>query len=320
MSIRRVNLNTMSQLEIKHLKMICSIARTGNMTKAAETLFISQSALSQQLKDIEGKLNVDLFFRTRKKMTLTPTGKELLQAAENIIETLEGAELEIARRVSGESGEFKVGTQCLFCYKWLPGVLARFQEKFPNIEFEIGASIEPERELEEKRYDVVIGTAVNQKADETLSTHPLFEDQMVCIMSNDNPLATHHYINLEDFEEFCLISHAEKSSNRFYLTILKPRAIEPKKFMTIAQPQAIIEMVASGFGISAVPRWAVRSALESNQISALPITRKGFPLTWNAISLKNSSVPVFQREFINIVGRMNPSDAHSISPAANDIT
>lgn len=298
----------MGQLEIKHLKMISSIARTGNMTKAAEALFISQSALSQQLKDIEGKLNVDLFFRTSRKMILTSTGKELLQVAEGIIETLEASELEIARRVSGESGEFRVGTQCLFCYKWLPGVLAKFQEKFPNIEFEIGSSISPERELAEKTYDVIIGTAVGERGNETFSTHPLFEDQMVCIMGNDHPLSSHPYVNLEDFKECCLISHAEKNSNRFYLTILKPRAIEPKKIMTIAQPQAIIEMVASGFGISAVPRWAIRSALEANQLSALPITRKGFPLTWHATFLKNSAVPVFQKEFINIVGRMNPSE------------
>lgn len=306
---------SMSQLEIKHLKMICAIAQTGNITRAAESLFISQSALSQQLKDIEGKLNVDLFFRTRKKMILTSTGKKLLQTAENIIEVLEGAELEIARRVSGESGEFKVGTQCLFCYKWLPGVLAKFQERFPNIEFEIGSSINSETELEEKKYDVIIGTAVGEKGDETFSTYPLFEDQMVCIMSNDHPLSSNPYLHLEDFKECCLISHAEKNNNRFYLTILKPKAIEPKKFMTIAQPQAIIEMVASGFGISAVPRWAVKSSLEAKQICALPITRRGFPLTWHATFLKNSSVPVFQKEFLNIVSKMNPSDTTTISLA-----
>lgn len=311
-------IKTMSQLEIKHLKMVLAIARTGNMTKAAESLFISQSALSQQLKDIEGKLSVDLFFRTRKRMILTSTGKELLQAAESIIERLEEAELEIARRVSGESGEFRVGTQCLFCYKWLPGVLAKFQERFPNIEFEIGSSINSATELEDKRYDVIIGTAVGERGDETFSTYPLFEDQMVCIMSNGHPLSSHPYIHLEDFQEFCLISHAEKNSNRFYLTILKPKAIEPKKFMTIAQPQAIIEMVASGFGISALPRWAVKSSLEARQICALPITKRGFPLTWHATFLKNSTVPVFQKEFLNIVSRMNPSDTTPINLAVND--
>lgn len=296
----------MSQLEIKHLKMIRSIAKTGNMTKAAESLFISQSALSQQLKDIEGRLNVDLFFRTPKKMILTPTGKKLLKTAEQVIETLEDTELEIAKMVSGDSGEFKVGTQCLFCYKWLPRVLAVFQDKFPNIEFEIGTSVNLIQELETKKYDVIItGAGAN---DDKFTCLPLFQDQMVCIMKNGHPLTTRPYIRLEDFNGSCLISHSEKKHNKFYQAALKPEGIEPKKFITIGQPQAIIEMVAAGFGISIVPGWAVKSALEANQISAVPITRKGLPLTWNATFLKNNAAPVFQKEFINIVGRMNITD------------
>ena len=293
----------MSQLEIKHLKMIRSIARTGNMTKAAENLYISQSALSQQLKDIEGRLNIDLFFRTPKKMILTPTGKKLLKTADQVMETLEDTELEIAKIVSGDSGEFKVGTQCLFCYKWLPRVLSVFQDKFPNIEFEIGASVNLTEELETKRYDVIITVA--GAVDDNFTNLPLFRDQMVCIMKNGHPLSTRPYIRLEDFNGSCLITHAEKKSNKFYQAALKPEGIEPRKFMTIGQPQAIIEMVSAGFGISVVPGWAVKSALKASQICAVPITRKGLPLTWNATFIKNNAAPVFQKEFIKIIGRMN---------------
>lgn len=289
--------------------MIQSIAKTGNMTRAAERLFVSQSALSQQLKDIEGKLNIDLFFRTRKKMILTSTGKKLLQTADNIIETLEDTELEIAKMVSGDSGEFKVGTQCIFCYKWLPGVLAIFQKKFPNIDFELGSSINPYAELEEKKYDLII-TGAGMEV-EPFCVTPLFKDQMVCIMAKGHPLSTHPFFRLEDFKDSCVIAHDDKKQNRFYQTALKPSGIEPRKMMTIAQPQAIIEMVAAGLGISIVPRWAVKSILEEKQISALPITQKGVPLTWNATFPKNIAVPVFQKEFINIVRKINPCDALS---------
>ncbi|MCP3901663.1 MAG: LysR family transcriptional regulator, partial [Desulfobacteraceae bacterium] len=164
----------MSQLEIKHLKMISSIAKTGNMTKAAEKLFISQSALSQQLKDIEGRLNVDLFSRTRKKMSLTSTGKKLLQTAEHVIEKLEDAELEIEKIVSGDKGELKVGTQCLFCYKWLPKIMTTFQDKYPNVEFEIGSSVDLYNELESGKYDLVI-TGAGVGVDDFVHA-PLFND------------------------------------------------------------------------------------------------------------------------------------------------
>lgn len=121
------------------------------MTKAADRLFITQSALSQQLKDIEEKLQIDLFFRTRKKMLLTPVGQKLLQSAEKIVGLLDEAELEIAKLAGGQRGELKVGTQCIFCFKWLPQLLRTFQAEFPKIEFEIGTSYDLERELQEKK-------------------------------------------------------------------------------------------------------------------------------------------------------------------------
>jgi LysR family transcriptional regulator for metE and metH len=286
--------------------MICAIADTGNMTRAAEKLFISQSALSQQLKDIEGKLKIDLFFRTRKKMVLTPIGRKLLEKAEHVIETVEDAELEIAQLVSGERGELKVGTQCIFCYKWLPRVMRVFQHKFPKVDFEIGNSGNLAEELETGRYDFVI-TASAAK-DDHFDYLPLFADQMVCILPKDHPLSSRSYVRFEDFNGFNLISHAEKAQNRFYQLVLKPNGVEPKRLMTVGQPLAIIEMVAAGFGISVFPRWAIKSALETAGITARPITRNGFPLTWQAAFLKNRQLPVYQKAFINIVGKMNIED------------
>ncbi len=293
----------MSQIEVKHLKMISSIARTGNMTKSAQNLFITQSALSQQLKDIESKLSADLFYRTRKKMILTPIGKKVLKTADKVIEQLEDTELEIAKIVSGESGELKVGTQCIFCYKWLPKVLAVFQEKYPNIEFEIGRSIAFEEELESKQFDLVI--TAGQQIKDHFKSYMLFEDQMVCIVSNSHPLSALPYVKWEDFGGECLISHSDKQSNRFYKGILKPIGVELRRFMTIEQPQAIIEMVSAGFGISMFPKWALKNVMESSNIKALSITGHGIPVTWSATVLKAQDVMGYQKEFINIVSKMN---------------
>ncbi len=293
----------MNHLEIKHLRMLCAISETGNMTRAAEKLYISQSALSQQLKDIEGKLKVDLFFRTRKRMILSPTGKKLLETAQRVIEAMENTELEIARTVLGDHGELKVGTQCIFCYKWLPRVMRIFQNKFPNVDFEIGNSSNLAAELEAGKYDLVI-TASAPK-DDKYEYLPLFADQMVCIMPADHPLSSRSWIRFQDFNGINLISHAEKAHNRFYQQILKPKGVEPKRMMTVGQPMAMLELVASGFGISVFPRWALQSTLQADGITARPITRGGFPLTWRAAFLKNSQIPVFQREFVHIASKLN---------------
>jgi LysR family transcriptional regulator, regulator for metE and metH len=296
----------MGQIEIKHLKMIRSIAETGNLTKSAESLFVTQSALSQQLKDIEAKLNVDLFARTRKKMILTATGKKLLTTAEKIIDTLEETELEIARIVSGDAGEFRVGTHCIFCYKWLPSVLSSFQQKFPNVTFELGTSTALVKDLEDKRFDVVIAAMPIES--DSVDYTPLFSDRLMCIMSPDDPARAKPFVSLEDFKDICLITHAEKMNNGFYQRLLKPKGIEPARMMIISQPQAIQEMVAAGFGKAVVPGWAIQDAVESGQVVALPITRRGgIPITWGALSLKKGTAPVFQNEFIRMATRMNPA-------------
>ncbi len=207
--------------------MISTIAETQNITKAAEKLFLTQSALSQQLKHIESRLMTDLFFRTKRKMILTSTGKRVLKAANHVIDILDDTELEIAKIVNGDKGELKVGTQCMFCYKWLPSVLAVFQTKFPNIEFEIGNSENVFNELESEKFDFVI-TGLPQD-DDTLKYFPLFKDQMVCIMPIDHPLTTKPYIEFLDFTNENLIFNSERGKDMFFKDALKFGNIAPKR-------------------------------------------------------------------------------------------
>ncbi len=296
----------MSMLEIKHFRMICALAESGNMTRAAEKLSISQSALSQQLKDIETKLGADLFFRARQKMITTEVGRQLQDTAVEVLEAVDQAERGIATRMKGEKGELKVGTQCIFCYKWLPEVMRLFHAKFPNIEIAIGNSVDLSAELEEKKYDLIISGAVSTS--EAHTTVPLFQDQLVCIMNASHPLAGERFVRYQDFAGSNLISHADKGKNRFYQLVLKAKGIEPRRVMNVGAPQAIVEMVGAGFGIAIFPRWAITEALENGRITSRPIGAHGYPLTWHAVSLKNSNTPIYQQEFIRSIGSLKVTD------------
>lgn len=292
----------MGCLEIKHLRMLKALSETENMTRAARRLCISQSALSQQLKDIENKLEVALFFRTPKKMVLTPVGRRLLDKAAGAMETIEAAELEIVKAASDGRGSLRVGTQCIFCYKWLPHVMTAFQERFPAVEIEIGNATQPEAELAEGRYDVVV-TAVPGR-DAACVYMPLFEDQLVCIMPPGLDLGASPFIPLEAFRAHKLISHAETARSKFYQYVLRPKGVEPAGLMTVGAPNAIVAMVAAGFGLSVFPAWAVQSAVAAGTICARPITRGGLPLTWRAVFQKESRMPVYQQAFIQIITQM----------------
>ncbi len=288
-------------LEIKHFRMIHAIAESGSMTQASKKLYISQSALSQQLKDIEEKLQISLFFRTKKKMLLTPAGKKLLTTAKSVLQAVESAELELAKLVAGEHGQLKIGTHCIFCFKWLPEVMRQFQQKFPNIDVEIGTSEEPTADLNKKTFDIVITGRVLSEKEYTSQT--LFQDQLVCVMSQDNPLHCQEYIAPQDFKESNLISHTDKGS-RIRELVLKPNGIEPKRFMCVGQPHAILELVSAGLGVSIFPRWAIQTDTTNKPLVARPISKSGLPITWSAVSLKSANVPIFQQEFVRIIKRM----------------
>ncbi len=290
--------------------MVHAIVETGNMTRAAEKLYISQSALSQQLKDIENKLQIDIFHRTRKKMVLTSTGRKLLKTADQVIDLIDDTELEIAKLAGGDTGELKVGTHCIFCFKWLPGIMDCFRKRFPKVELEIGTSHAPDRDLEQKKYDIII--SARSLPDPSYNQQALFQDQLVCIMQTDHPLAEQNYVRLQDFQGINMISHVEKRESRFYELLLQPEGIEPKCFMTVGQPLAIIELVLAGLGVSVFPLWAVADAVETGSLVARPISKKGVPLTWKAQFLKTNNMPVHHKEFIRMMQKKNVVDTLSV--------
>ncbi len=294
----------MAFLEIKHLRMVRTLADIGNMTRAAKILALSQSALSQQLKDIEDKLGVALFYRTRKRMLLTSAGERLLQAAESIVDRLDATERDIVAMANGESGALKVGTQCIFCFRWLPRLMEDFQQRFVGIDFEIGISHEPAADLLQRKYDVVV-TAL-APGNNNFDHVPLFCDELICIMGCDHPLSSRPHMRLADFHGQKLISHVTREESSFYQRILRPRGIEPGRFMAVGQPQAIIELAGAGLGIGIFPRWAIKSTLATagTALTALPITTKGFPLTWSAVFLRTNNMSTHQRAFIDMIRDM----------------
>ena len=132
---------------------------------------------------------------------------------------------------------------------------------------------------------------------------PLFRDEFVAIVPPDHPLAGADHLELTDFKGVNLISARPRENNYFYQNGLKPKGIEPLRFMAVEDPGAMVEMVAAGFGFAMSPLWAVRSLVDSGRVRAVRVTRKGVFLTWQAVHLKTDPVPVFLKTFIRLVGQ-----------------
>src|SRR6058998_928860 len=125
------------EIEIRHLRLVSAVADLGSLTKAGDRLHLTQSALSHQLRDIEGRLGAALFLRVGKRLVLTPAGERLLASARDVLERLQRTELEIRELGKERGGVLRITTECYTCYHWLPPILTHHKRRFPRVEVRI---------------------------------------------------------------------------------------------------------------------------------------------------------------------------------------
>jgi len=295
-------------LEIRHLKLIAAIAETGSMTRAGNCLHLTQSALSHQLRDAEEQLGVPLFERGNRKMSLTPAGRRLLQAARTVISELESAHQEIKARKAVGQGLIRLSTECYTVYHWLPARLKLFQQRFPSVEFQlvVEATDNPLEALLEGQLDVAI--ACTHVRNRKIRYTTLFEDEMLVIASPNHRVARKKYVEPPDFAGETVIIYPPKEESTLLNKILAPAGVWPRKIQEVTLTEAIVEMVKGGLGLALLARWAVAPQLASGAVVGKPLTAKGYSRTWWATQLRDKRAPEHLEEFIRLLAE-NPITA-----------
>ncbi len=286
-------------IEMRHLLLVKTITEIGNLTRAAKKLCLTQPALSHQLQDIEDKLNTPLFIRTKKQMIPTPAGARMLKSARTVLDEIHLLELDIGKLVHGETGALRIGTTCLFSYQWLPGVMKRLQELFPKVTVELLTPPDYFQALRDQQLDLIITTIKDDKRD--IHYVPLFKDEVLVIMPPRELKSVKPFLEIEELSELTLVVSRDTAKGDLYEYYLAPAGIRVAKVIKAEHPQAVIELVKAGFGVSLLPRWAVASCLESGEIQGRSLTKKGVYMTWEAASLRAVDPPAFQQEFINLI-------------------
>ena len=284
-------------MEIRHLQMVKEVACCGNLTKAADQLFLTQSALSHQLKEIEGYFNTQLFIRDKKQMLLTQAGEVVLQAAEKILLEVAETRAKVRALTDKEAGEIRLCTQCYTSYHWLAGFLREFQTLFPKVDIKVeleAATQDADKHLLTNTIDVAITEgAENPK----FSYTPLFQDEFVAIVAPDHPWVGRCWVELNDFaaQNYIMYNIPDEESENFMM-IFKNR--RPAKVYKITLTEAILEMVKAGLGVAVMPTWVVRPYLQTGQLATVRITEKRILRTWYAATLKSKQLQPYTTAFI----------------------
>lgn len=288
-------------MEVRHLKLIKAIVEEGGISRAKESLHLSQSALSYQLKEAEQQLGAPLFYRRNKKLVLTPVGEKWYQTAGRILQELEEAEREVEKMVKGEQALIRVSTECYTNYHWLPAVLRKFEREFPHVEIEIvfEATLKPLEKLVAGTLDLAITSNPEPVGD--LEYIKLFTDEMRVVVHRHHPWASRRFIEPEAFGTATLIIHSlPLETVSLFRERLIPLGISPKKLIVLPLTEASMELVKANMGVMVLANWALKPYLNDG-ISAVKIGKGGFFRQQYIARVKDRDYPPFYDRFINFL-------------------
>lgn len=251
-----------SIIELRHLKTLLALEETGSVSLAAKRVFLTQSALSHQIRALENYYETPLFERKSTPLRFTPAGMRLLQLARELLPQVAAAERDLVRIIEGEAGELRLAVECHTCFDWLMPAMGEFRPLWPQVELDIvsGFQADPVGLLLQHRADLAIVSEAEPL--NGISYRPLFAYEMVGICAEDHPLADKDIWEAEDFIDETLITYPVPDEMLdLPKKVLLPKGINPPRRhseLTIA----IIQLVASKRGIAALPYWTVMPYLE----------------------------------------------------------
>lgn len=291
-------------MDFKYIRLISKIVECGTITKAAEVLNLTQSALSHQLKEVETIMGIKFFTRSNRKLTLTSAGKMVYDASHKILLELNRLETNLKNLNKLNSGTIRLSAACTTSYYWLPKLLKSFHAEYPNVNIDIVIenSANTISEIIKGKLDVSI--VVSPFENDNIEYKFLFEDELVAVFSKQHKFNRKQYLIAKDFKDEHLIIHSKPLNTVvFYEQVLKPKGIEPLKISELPLTEATIELIKVNFGVAVMSKWAIEPFLKSDSISFMKINRNGLFKSHYAAVLKSDNHPKYLEKLVSCLSQ-----------------
>ena len=243
-------------LERIHLAIVAEVEKQGSLTAAAGVLFLTQSALSHSMKKLEQQLGTDIWLREGRSLRLTQAGQYLLAVAQRVLPQLDLAEERLRQLAQGECGTLRIGMECHPCYQWLLKIVSPYLQAWPDVDVDV----------KQKFQFGGIGALFGYEIDMLVTPDPLFKPglvfvpvfdyEQVLVVARDHALAGAAHIKPQQLSHEVLITYPVATDRLdIYTQFLMPAGIGPRRHKTIETTDIMLQMVASGRGVAALPRW-----------------------------------------------------------------
>lgn len=260
-------------LEIRHLQLLTALREQGSLAAAAEDLYVTASAVSHQLKEIERYYGVSLVNRRSRPLSFTPAGKEVLKLADSILPQFNRTTANLKRLGRGQTGQLRLASECHSCFDWLMPILNRYRKDWQDVELDFSSGFEPEPHqlLLDEEIDVLI-TASNLPL-AGITYLPLFQYESRLVLSPTHPLLekTSPILPEDLVDETLIVYPVEKKRLDIIAHFFAPAGFEPSKLRTTELTAMLIQLVASERGVASLPNWVVSEYEKKGWVTSRPL-------------------------------------------------
>lgn len=246
------------------------VAEAGNITAAAQTLFISQSAVSQSIKQLEAELQTRLFARNSRGVTLTADGRMLYEYVRSAMGLLETGEEKLSQSRDLQMGHLTIGASDTVTSQFLLPYLDRFHRQYPAIHIQIisGRSHKVLGLLQSGKVDIAFASTSQEGA--SLETFPCLATHSIFVAGAEYPCDFDHVYSLEEIARFPLILLERKASSRLYLEkYFLQNGLHLNPEIELGARSLLVDLAAIGFGVAGVTEEFVRRELENGRLRKL---------------------------------------------------
>ena len=288
-------------LEMRHLRAVRAIHNAGGLSKAADMLNLTQSALSHQIKGLEDQVGIDLFVRRTKPLKLSVAGMRMLKLADRVLPEVQAAEEEFRGLLSGKTGRLHIAIECHACFEWLFPVLEAFRKAWPDVDVDIrpGLAFDALPALAREEVDLVVSSDPEKHPD--LEFSPLFDYDPVFVASSQHALAQKKWIEAQDFRDEVLITYpVDRPRLDVFSQLLMPAKVEPRSVRQIELTAVILLLVASNRGVAVLPDWVVREVRYNSDYVTRPLTEHGITRRLFAATRQDDTTKPFMAHLLKL--------------------
>lgn len=286
-------------MELRQLKYFVKSAEYLNFSVAAKHLYITQSTLSQQIKQLEFELGFELFLRNSRHISLTEAGEEFLPFARKTIQDAEDGVQRLYDLQNVKAGKLRVGVTYSLSTVLTEGVL-EFMKVYPEIKLEVCYKTVNELFvlLRENKLDFILSYKPLFDAPD-VDSMPLFENALAVVVSKEHPLASRKSMGLREIADLQLVLPSHDLQARMMLErLVQGRGIEYSSRLELNETNILLQMVSTGSYATILSTSAV---FGNTRFKAIPIDEPGNVMEASLLSLKGAYQKSAAREFIKIL-------------------